>query len=676
MHLPVLARLRDRGVLTLAVVCDVVSERAAAARKNFGFMEASTDGAAALRRSDIDAAYILGSAQLHYEYGMLALRNGKHLFVEKPVAPSYAQASELARLASTNGLIAAGGHNRRFYRALAAARVHAGRAGWRFAEAVFHKSESGRPPPFGARTWLGANGIHALDALLMMMGGLPEQLTAVVGEAGAADPAMFCAVMRWANGSQGVFLCNNNAGARREEYVFHGYGETCTVTDAELIFSKSGSVLRTPFPALGDGVAAEHEAFVQAIQAGVAPLNGIDAIAPSLFLAELIESGHNGRVRLPETEPPATAVTESAVNSILVVEPAALQPALTTLLSRYRLVSLDEVRKTAQSRPDIVAAILGRGASCLPEDVLARLPGLTVVGIAGLSFARYAPESLLARDIALVNASAAYARSVAEFALGLAILGRRRAFLSHEIMRRGGWGIDLRRSGWRGRLRWLAQQTRPFARAAGLERFFVGIWRKGGPLVEGSGAQLAEASQLQGATVALIGWGANARAFAGLLAGLRARVLVYSEHASSAEIRRAGAAPASLGEALSADIVSLHRGLNRSTRHFLGVAELDKLRPGTILINIARGALIDPVALLTRLRRGDIFACLDTYEEEPMRALHPLRRLPNVFLTSHIAGGSADMHAAAAEEVVQKVAACLAGQAVEPVSAGRLRTMS
>ena len=95
-----------------------------------------------------------------------------------------------------------------------------------------------------------------------------------------------------------------------------------------------------------------------------------------------------------------------------------------------------------------------------------------------------------------------------------------------------------------------------------------------------------------------------------------------------------------------------------------------------MLINIARGALIEPNALLARLKRGDIFACLDTYEEEPLIAPHPLRDLPNVFLTSHIAGGSPDNYAAAAIEVVRKVAAHLAGDLTHSISADRLRTMS
>jgi phosphoglycerate dehydrogenase-like enzyme len=137
-----------------------------------------------------------------------------------------------------------------------------------------------------------------------------------------------------------------------------------------------------------------------------------------------------------------------------------------------------------------------------------------------------------------------------------------------------------------------------------------------------------------------------------------------------------GVVSVSLGEALAADIVSLHRGLTPATQHFLGAAELAKLRPGAVLINIARGALIEPAALFERLRQGDIFACLDTYEEEPLPHDSPLRRLPNVFLTSHIAGGSPEMHEAAAAEVVGKIVAWLGCESLAPLASGRLSMMT
>jgi phosphoglycerate dehydrogenase-like enzyme len=221
-----------------------------------------------------------------------------------------------------------------------------------------------------------------------------------------------------------------------------------------------------------------------------------------------------------------------------------------------------------------------------------------------------------------------------------------------------------------------ARSLRPGIQAVGLEALTLPVRRIASRLAGMSEQGTARPRDLQGATAGLVGWGENARAFAKRLAGVRAHVMVYSEHASEDDIRGSGALPASLSEVLAADVVSLHRGLTERTRHSLGAAELAKLRPGAVLINIARGALIEPNALIARLKRGDIFACLDTYEEEPLVGPHPLRHLPNVFLTSHIAGGSPDNYAAVAVEVVSKVAAHLIDDRTPSISAERLRTMS
>jgi phosphoglycerate dehydrogenase-like enzyme/predicted dehydrogenase len=676
-HLPALARLRDNGELVLAIVCDLDPQRALAAQHKFGFLEKSSHALASLQRTDIDAVYIFGGAQLHFEYGMIALQYGKHLFVEKPIAPSYSDAVSLALAASGRGLIAVGGLNRRFFKSMEAVRERAGIAGWRYAEAVFHKPEFGKPPAFGASTFLSANGIHALDALLFMMRGLPQELTALTGEAGAATKSVFTAIMRWPDGAQGVFLCNNNAGSRREEYAFHGLGETYRIDDLGVTAERAGATIKTSFPAIGDGIAAEHEMFIQSIHTGVEPTHSIAAIAPSMFLAELIESGFNGRVELPQKAATKVAAREIPSKTILIVQSAELQSKLAHLIPQYAFAAIEDVRESSCDRTDIVAAILGRGSAPLPPDVLDKLPRLAVVGVMALSLARYDAQSLLDRGINVINASAAYADTAAEFALGLAILGRRRAFVSDTVMQAGGWGTDHGMPGIAGLLKRTGRRARPVIKAVGLEAFILHLWRKalatGGPIPRDI---VTAPRDLRGAVVGLLGWGENARVFASHLQHVGARVVVYSEHALPEHIHSSGATSVSLGEALASDIVSLHRGLTESTLHFLGEAELAKLRPGTVLINTARGALIEPCALLARLSRGDIFACLDTFEDEPPTEADPLRRLPNVFLTSHIAGGSKDMHSAAANEVIRKVAAFLAGDTTTSISTERLKTMS
>ena len=677
LHLPVLARLRDRHAISLALVCDLVPERAATAQAQFGFAGRTGDARTALARPDVDIVYLFGSAQMHYEYGLIALHHRKHLFVEKPIAPTYGQALELERAAAAGGLVAVGGHNRRFYKALGAVRARSGAAGWSFVEAVFHKPDFGVPPPFGARTWLTANGIHALDAMLFMMGGLPEWVAATTSSGTAPQPTSFSALLRWSQGRQGAFLCNNAAGARREEYVFHAAGETCTVTDEALTVVSPNGTTRTPIASIGDGVVAEHESFLAAIRSGTPPPHSIAALAPSLRLAELIEAGYTGPVdEESRALPPAPRPIVAAGTSILVTHAATLQAPLSSLTSRYNLVSLEDIHESSGPRPDVVAAILGRGSPPLSREALDKMPHLAVVGVAGLSVAHYDPETLLARGIALINASEAYAETVAEFAFALAVLARRRGFMGHESMRRGGWSTQLPLGRAKALVTGTARSLRPLARAAGIEAALLRYWKAGSPVMGIPSQRGLGPRDLSGASVGLIGWGANARAFAIRLVRAKARVLVYSEHGDPDDVAAHGAVPASLADVLAAEIVSLHRGLNDRTRHSLGAAELARLRRGAVLINVARGALIDPTALLERLRRGDIFACLDTFDQEPLAPTHALRKLPNVFLTPHIAGGNPEMVAAAGFEVVRKVDAYLNQKRVETLSIARLRTMT
>jgi phosphoglycerate dehydrogenase-like enzyme len=369
-------------------------------------------------------------------------------------------------------------------------------------------------------------------------------------------------------------------------------------------------------------------------------------------------------------------ITPPGRHNVLVVGADRLRGAFGDVPVNWRLVSSEELGRSSAPRPDIKAAILGPGAAPLGDNMLARLPSLGVVGVAGLSLHRHGADRLLDCGIALVNASHAYAESVAEFALGLAILGRRRAFVTDLVMRGGGWGATPKSHGWRAAVVSVERTVRSIASRAGLETPLLKAWRSFVPRSGLAPVQASGPRELRGSTVGLVGWGANAAAFAQRLSAAGAMVLAWSEHASPEDIRAGGATPATLAQVLSAEIVSLHRGLTPATRHCLGAPELARLRPGALLINVARGALIEPEALLARLRRGDVFACLDTFDEEPLPRRHPLRRMSNVFLTSHIAGGSRDMHAAAVREVVAKIARHLDGGSVEAITSSRLATMT
>ena len=112
-----------------------------------------------------------------------------------------------------------------------------------------------------------------------------------------------------------------------------------------------------------------------------------------------------------------------------------------------------------------------------------------------------------------------------------------------------------------------------------------------------------------------------------------------------------------------ADIVSLHLALNDATRGIIGPAQLDLMRPGALLVNTARAELIEPGAMLRRLSRGDIAAAIDVTAPEPLPDDDPLRTLPNLIITPHVAWRSDRALAALVEQNVRSAVEFLKGGA-------------
>lgn len=148
---------------------------------------------------------------------------------------------------------------------------------------------------------------------------------------------------------------------------------------------------------------------------------------------------------------------------------------------------------------------------------------------------------------------------------------------------------------------------------------------------------------LRGKRLGFIGFGRIAQEMAARLAGWDIEMRAYV-HRPNPHLDKLGIRAMPLEELLAAsDIVSLHCSLNANTRHLLNAERLALLRPDSILVNTARGALIDEAALAKALGQGDIgFAALDTFEHEPLPAASPLRGLTNVILTPHMIGHTAE----------------------------------
>ena len=142
-----------------------------------------------------------------------------------------------------------------------------------------------------------------------------------------------------------------------------------------------------------------------------------------------------------------------------------------------------------------------------------------------------------------------------------------------------------------------------------------------------------EGVQLLGKTLGVIGLGGIGREVARIGRGIGMDVIGWNR------TRRAGVPLADLDTLLArADVVSLNLVLNDETRGFLSRERIARMRPGALLVNTARGALVDEAALIEALQSGHIrHAGLDVFHAEPLKPDHPLAKLPNVTLTSHAA---------------------------------------
>jgi len=142
-----------------------------------------------------------------------------------------------------------------------------------------------------------------------------------------------------------------------------------------------------------------------------------------------------------------------------------------------------------------------------------------------------------------------------------------------------------------------------------------------------------EGMQLHGKTLGVIGLGGIGREVAHLGRGLGMRVIGWNR------TRRAGIPLIELDALLErSDVVSINLALNDETRGFLSRAHIAHMKPGSILINTARGALVDEEALIEALQSRHIrHAALDVFQSEPLKPDHPLAKMENVTLTSHAA---------------------------------------
>ena len=242
------------------------------------------------------------------------------------------------------------------------------------------------------------------------------------------------------------------------------------------------------------------------------------------------------------------------------------------------------------------ACITSWGVHSLDADVISAAPRLGAMAHMGSSVKRFVSDAVWARDISVTSAGVTLARDVAETTLGLMIVGRKRIWPL---------GQDVRDGGWRSSDAW--------------DRW--------------------DARELTRSTVGIIGASNVGRHVIELLGPFEVEILVSDPFLDEAEATELGVTKVELDELVRrADTVSLHCPSNEHTRHILGADAFAAMKDDALLVNTARGELIDEDALCEELAKGRFFAFLDVSDPEPPAADSPLRHLPNVVLTPHIAG--------------------------------------
>jgi D-3-phosphoglycerate dehydrogenase / 2-oxoglutarate reductase len=183
-----------------------------------------------------------------------------------------------------------------------------------------------------------------------------------------------------------------------------------------------------------------------------------------------------------------------------------------------------------------------------------------------------------------------------------------------------------------------------------------------------------EGAQMHGKTLGIVGLGAIGRRFAQLGAAIGMRVIAWTMHPNPA-----------LGFELvpleqlyrESDVVSIHLRLSGESRGMVGAREFALMKRSAMLINTARGPIVDEAALTEALLAGRIAgAGLDVFQTEPLPASHPLTRLPNVVLTAHSAGVTPEALEAGLQMAVDNVFHFLEGHPAHVVAAPSVGTAS
>jgi phosphoglycerate dehydrogenase-like enzyme len=270
-----------------------------------------------------------------------------------------------------------------------------------------------------------------------------------------------------------------------------------------------------------------------------------------------------------------------------------------------------------------------RERTAFPAELIEQLPRLRLVAMTGPRAGTLDLAACTAHGVLVCNTgSQSSGAATAELALGLLLAASRRIPAGDAAIRAG--------------------------------RFHEGV---------GLGRVLA------GQTLGIIGLGRIGTRMAGYGRALGMRVLAWSPNLTPERAAAAGAEFAEKDKLLAAaDAISLHLVLSPRTERIIAAADLACLKPGAIVVNTARGGLIEEAALIAAVTTGKIIAALDVFNSEPLPAGHPLRRAANAVLTPHLGFATREIFVQFYTEAIENILAFLDGAPIRmlnPEALGR-----
>lgn len=284
--------------------------------------------------------------------------------------------------------------------------------------------------------------------------------------------------------------------------------------------------------------------------------------------------------------------------------------------TRYDATLVDRRDEMLAALQDVDAFIV-RNRTRVDAGVLAAAPRLRVVGRLGVGLDNIDLPACKARNVEVIPATGANALAVAEYVIATGMMLLRGTYSSSDAVAGGRWPR--------------------------------------GPLSNGR--------EIGGKVLGIVGFGGIGRLTAQLAQGLGMRVVASDPLIDGgADVwKQTGVGYRTLDQLLAeSDVVSLHIPLTPETRNLINTARLAMMKVDAVLINSARGSIVDEAALGAALRAKQLGgAALDVFDDEPLKAGSALVDCPNLILTPHIAGVTAESNTRVSSMIAERVAAFL-----------------